>query len=209
MPDFHNVRFPITLGFGASGGPEFNTEITQLSNGAEHRNTPRALPRRRFDAGPGVRSQADLINLQEFFVARKGRLHSFRFLDPFDHKSCGYNETLSATDQTLGIGDGQAIELQLIKTYDNGTLARPVTKPDAESVEIALNGVPLSKSDFSADEVTGLVTFAAPPSIGVIVTAGFKFDCVVRFDTDVLNISFEDFGAGLVPSVPLVELPHA
>jgi len=41
---------------------------------------------------------------------------------------------------------------------------------------------------------------------GVVVTAGFRFDCPVRFDVDRLDVSLEAFGAGRVVGVPLVEL---
>jgi uncharacterized protein (TIGR02217 family) len=206
MSDFHDVRFPLALGFGASGGPEFTTETTLLANGAEHRNTPRALPRRRFDASPAIRSQQDLIALQSFFMARKGRLHSFRFRDPFDHLSCAHAEEISPSDQSLGLGDGQTVSFQLLKTYEGNNVPRPITKPDAPSVVMAVNGVEVSSSDFTVDDGTGLVTFNTAPLSGATITAGFAFDCVVRFDTDALDISLEDFGAGVISAIPLVEL---
>jgi uncharacterized protein (TIGR02217 family) len=53
------------------------------------------------------------------------------------------------------------------------------------------------------------VTFISAPEAGTIISAGFEFDCVVRFDTDQLDMTLEDFGAGQLRSLPLVELPYA
>lgn len=62
------------------------------------------------------------------------------------------------------------------------------------------------RSAGASDETTGVVTFDVAPPEGEVVSAGFEFDCPVRFDTDFLDISIETIGAGRVVSVPLVEL---
>ena len=56
MEAFHDVLFPISISFGATGGPEHRTEIVQLASGHEKRNARLSQSRRRFDAGTGVRS---------------------------------------------------------------------------------------------------------------------------------------------------------
>ena len=61
-------------------------------------------------------------------------------------------------------------------------------------------------SGWSIDETTGVVSFGAAPADGAVISAGFEFDCAVRFDTDLLDISIETVGAGRVVDVPLVEL---
>ena len=35
---FHDVRFPLAVAFGSSGGPERRTEIVALASGHEERN---------------------------------------------------------------------------------------------------------------------------------------------------------------------------
>lgn len=207
MTEFHNVRFPLSLAFGASGGPEFITQITQLSNGQEYRNAPHALPRRKYDAIAGVKSREQLSEIIEFFISRKGRLHSFRFSDPFDNRSCSIERTPSSLDQVLGQGDGETSEFQLIKRYDD--LIRPITKPLENSVFIAVDGVAVLPSEISTNLLTGQVILSTPPEPGTTITAGFLFDTVVRFDTDNLDMMLEDFGAGQMRSLPLVELPYA
>lgn len=63
---FHEVRFPLAIGFGASGGPERRTEIVTLGSGHEERNSPWALSRRRWNAGLGLRALDDIHALIEF-----------------------------------------------------------------------------------------------------------------------------------------------
>ncbi len=59
-------------------------------------------------------------------------------------------------------------------------------------------------SGFTVDTTTGLVSFAAAPSGAV--TAGYQFDCAVRFDSDALSVNLASFQAGEVPSIPLTEI---
>jgi uncharacterized protein (TIGR02217 family) len=56
MDAFHDVRFPVAVSFGATGGPERRVEIVALTSGREKRNLRLAHSRRHFDAGTGVRS---------------------------------------------------------------------------------------------------------------------------------------------------------
>jgi uncharacterized protein (TIGR02217 family) len=60
---FHEVRFPLRLSLGASGGPGRRTDIVALSNGGETRNARWADARRRYDAGTGLRGLEDLYQL--------------------------------------------------------------------------------------------------------------------------------------------------
>ncbi len=75
------------------------------------------------------------------------------------------------------------------------------------SVRVAVNGVEQAVgSGFNCDPLTGLVTFAAAPPLGAVVTAGFVFDVPVRFDTDELDIDLSAFDAGEIPKIPLIEI---
>ena len=204
---FHEVDFPLALSRRVSGGPERRTEIVALISGHEERNQLCADSRRRYDAGTGLRALDDIHTLVAFFEARRGRFHGFRFRDPADHKSCAPTGAPAATDQSIGTGDGATVSFQLAKTYGAGTSdwVRKITKPVSGSVLIALDGIPQS-SGFSVDDATGVVTFDSAPGVGVAVTAGFKFDVPVRFDTDRLDVDLDAFAAGSAPHVPLVEI---
>ncbi len=205
---FHDVRFPGAVSLGSSGGPERRTEIVTLGSGREERNAPWAQSRRRYDAGTGLRSFDDLYAVTAFFEARRGRLHAFRWKDPLDFKSCPPSQAISATDQTLGTGDGARDAFQLVKTYwdAGGAYERRIVKPVAGSVRVALNGVELTAADFTVDDAQGRVTIAHAPGAGVVVTAGFRFDVPVRFDADRLDMNLSAFQAGEAPHIPLVEV---
>lgn len=205
MSAFHEIRFPFAIGLGASGGPERRTEIVTLVSGREERNSPWANSRRRWDAGPGIASLDDIHTLLAFFEARQGRLHGFRFRDPLDNRSCAPSVQPSPADQVLGTGDGGTAAFQLVKLYASGAQSwtRIIAKPVEGSVLAAIDGV---ETPVTTDHTTGLITFDTPPAPGAVITAGFAFDCPVRFDTDRLDIALDTVGAGAVPHVPLVEL---
>jgi uncharacterized protein (TIGR02217 family) len=206
MNAFHEGLPPLALAIGSRGGPERRTEIVTLGSGREERNTPWAHGRRRYDIGGALATLNDLHALQAFFEARRGRLQAFRFRDFVDWKSCPPQQAISPLDQPLGVGDGARDAFQLVKVYGEGedAYARPIRKPVAGSVRIAVNGV--ETSAFTVAAATGVATFAAPPSPGAVLTAGFHFDTPVRFDTDRLEATLEAVGAGRAASVPLVEV---
>jgi uncharacterized protein (TIGR02217 family) len=208
LASFHDVRFPAAVSFGATGGPERRNEIVQLTSGREKRNARFAQSRHHYDAGTGVRSLADLHDILDFFEARRGSLHAFRFRDPFDMKSCRPEQTPSALDQVLGTGDGTVVRFALVKRYGESEDAyiRRISKPVAWSLKVAVGGV--ETTEFSFDEETGEIVFApgAIPAASVEVTAGYEFDVPVRFDAERLSISLTAFKAGQIPSIPLVEV---
>ncbi len=206
---FHNVQFPTNLSYGSAGGPERLTEIVPLANGHEERSTPWAHARRRYDAGFGLRSLDDLDQLLAFFEARRGQLHAFRWKDWTDYKSCGLAATITPFDQRIGMGDGQQTQFQLTKRYASGQefYLRPIRKPIANTVYVALGGDPkLQDDEFSVNPDTGIVTFVIPPDIGAEISAGFEFDVPARFDTDSLQTSIAAFSAGELPNVPILEV---
>ena len=206
MAGFHEVRFPIDVAFGSLGGPERRTEIVVTGSGREERNSRWAHSRRRFDVGYGVRTLDDLAIVVAFFEERRGRLYGFRFRDPTDFASAAPSAAIGPHDQRLGSGDGETTVFALRKTYggDDAPYRRPIVKPVAGSVRVAVDGEEITA--FDVDARTGLVSLAAPAPAGAAVTAGFAFDCPVRFDTDRLEIDLAAFAAGSLPSIPIVEI---
>ena len=206
---FHEVRFPLPISLGASGGPERRTEIVTLGSGREERNSPWAMSRRRYNAGLGLRKLDDIHELVAFFEARRGRLYGFRWRDRVDWKSGAPGEAVTPLDQALGTGDGERMVFPLVTTYVSGEASymREIAKPVAGTLRVALDGAERYEGeDFTLDAATGLVSFAAAPGAGVAVTAGFEFDVPVRFDTDFLDINLAAFEAGSVPDIPVVEI---
>lgn len=207
--NFHEVRFPAPLSIGSSGGPERLTEIVTLRNGAEERNSPWRHSRRRYDAGLGARSLDDLAEIVAFFEARQGQLYGFRWKDWADFKSCLPSARPGALDQRIGVGDGANRLYALTKQYGTGetAYARPIRKPVAESVLIAVAGSVLEAGiGYELDPASGAVTLAEAPAEGAFVTAGFEFDVPVRFDADQIAVNVAGFASGEIPSIPVLEV---
>jgi uncharacterized protein (TIGR02217 family) len=204
---FHAIRFPLDVALGAHGGPERLTDIVTLRNGAEERNSRWANSRRRYNAGYGVKSRADMQAVLAFFEERRGRFHSFLWRDGLDFSSNGGNGTPTPLDQPLGTGDGTTVQFQLVKQYGAAfdPYLRPITKPVSGSVRLAVAGTEVT-TGWSVDALTGLVTFAEAPAAETALTAGFLFDVPVRFDSDRLDVELTSFDAAEAPSIPLVEV---
>tara|TARA_R110002094_G_scaffold154886_2_gene142066 strand:- start:704 stop:1336 length:633 start_codon:yes stop_codon:yes gene_type:complete len=206
---FHEVRFPPSLSFGASGGPQRRTQVVTLANGFEERNTPWAHSRRVYDAGIGMRSVDDLQEVIGFFEARRGQLHGFRWKDWADYKTSKVGLDPVFDNETIGFGDGVTAAFQLTRTYRSGehSYARPVRKPVKGTVRIGIEQDELTEGvDYEVDITTGVVTFQHPPDPAMEVYAGFEFDVPVRFDTDRILASVGSFNAGQVPDVPVIEV---
>jgi uncharacterized protein (TIGR02217 family) len=148
---FHQVRFPLDVALGARGGPERMTDIVTLSSGREERNQRWAQSRRRYNAGYGIKSRADMQIVLAFFEERRGRFHSFLWRDGLDNSSNG--------PQPLGTGNGSATQFQLVKRYGAAfdPYDRPITKPVAATVDVFADGV--ATGGFAVDALTGIVTF--------------------------------------------------
>ncbi|WP_102957771.1 DUF2460 domain-containing protein [Mangrovicella endophytica] len=208
IASFSEERFPLRVAFGSSGGPERRTDVVRLSTGFESRNQRHRHSVRRYDAGSGVRSVDDLLEVLDFFEARRGKLVGFRFRDHLDWQSCRRGGAITALDQTLGTGDGETRRFALMKTYGSGEASyqRPIAKPVAGSVHVAVGGVALAGASYSVDAIAGIVELAAAPAAGMAITAGFAFDVPVRFDIDQLSVNLAAFEAGDIPTIPLVEI---
>lgn len=210
MTAFHDILFPLDIALKSAGGPERRTEIVSFGSGREERNARWAHSRRRYDAGYGVKTLAALQSVVAFFEERRGRLHGFRWRDRLDQTSSPAGGPISPLDQGIGIGDGATASFQLVKTYGSAfaPYQRPIAKPVAGSVRVAVGGSELASNAFTCDATTGIVTFASghSPAAGAAITAGFQFDVPVRFDTDYLEVDLSAFAAGAIPKIPLVEI---
>lgn len=206
---FHEIQFPTGISRGSSGGPMRMTEVVTLRSGYEQRNTIWADSRRKYDAGLGLQDLKDLYETLEFFEARRGRLHGFRWKDWADYKSLDPITATSATDINIGTGDNSTTTFQLVKNYSDsgGSYTRTIKKPVSGSVKIAVDSsVQTEGIDFTVDTTTGIITFTSAPGSGLAVTAGFEFDVPVRFDMDEIIVNVEQFNAGAIPTIDIVEI---
>ncbi len=203
---FEDVIFPLEIGREATVTAEFSTNVVTTLSGHERRNSSWSDARLGYDVGPGVRSENELSVLLDFFRARRGPAIGFRFADPFDFSSHGMIGAPSMLDQILGIGDGLRTSFTLVKNYGDADQVRRITRPRPQSVVIAVNGAVVTGWTLDA---LGIVAFETAPESGGVVTAGFHFDVPVRFAEDRIEVSRATFGAGDIPSVPLVEIREA
>ena len=201
-------RFPEDISYNSKGGPAYNTTVIQINSGHEKRNINWQYPLCEYDVAYGVRSQSALYVLIEMFHVVAGQGHGFRYKDFNDHKSCTDQlyGTISDTDQLLDLGDSSTVAFQLKKTYTMGAMSRerPIRKPVTGTVVVALDGVP-QPTGWTVDTTTGIITFSVAPGTDVEVTAGFEYDIPVRFDSDTLDIKYDNYDIQST-SVPLQEI---
>jgi len=179
---FHDVQFPTDISKGSSGGPMRRTDIVTLRSGAEERNAIWANSRHVYDAGMGLRNTDDLYEVIQFFEARNGRLHAFRWKDWSDYRSGLPRQAVTAFDQDIGTGDGATVAFQLSKTYTSGanSYTRDITKPVegtvllaytiATGAELIADATDMQTTNWSNDGATG----AADGSSYGVYTSAYK-----------------------------------
>lgn len=192
-PGFHEVRFPDAIARGATGGPEFRTEIAALASGFEQRNANWSAARARFDIGTAIRTREQMAEVIAFFRARKGRAYGFRFRDWTD---------FDAVDQEMA-ATSDPLVWQLVKRYVSGagTDVRTISKPEAGTVVVRVAGVVAAPS---VDTTTGRVSFASAPA--AVPRADFRFDVPARFDTDHLPVTADSYNTLNVSSIAIIEI---
>ena len=192
MQAYDDVQFPVPIAAEAEVAPGFATTILTSAGGAEQRVAAWAEARTTYDVGPGLRSEADIALLLDFFRARMGPARAFRLRDPFD---------ATMTDTVIGTGDGMTRRFALAKRY--GDTTRRIVRPVAGSVTVAVGGVATSAFAIEPD---GWVLLDAAPAQDAVVSAACVFDVVVRFAEDRLTVNRATYLAGMAASVPLVEV---
>ncbi|NSM56570.1 TIGR02217 family protein [Wolbachia endosymbiont of Atemnus politus] len=194
---FTEIRFPENISYSSTGGPEYSTDAVTIHNGCEQRKINWSHARARYNIAYGIRSNEQLQELITFFHTRKGKAIGFRFKDWLD---------FTTTNQEIGIGDDKKTTFQLIKTYISGKdkHMRIIKKPVHGTVKIYLNNK--KDSEYSVNYSNGEIIFMKPPAKGAIITASFEFDVPVRFDTDHLNASIDNYGSNSWNNIPLVEV---
>jgi len=185
---FHDVRMPESVARGYSGGPGFATVVQDTASGHEVRIARWAQGRHRYRAEKTALDAGDIAELKAFYLARRGALFAFRWKDHLDFTSAADGQSAPTdVDQVIGTGDGTRVLFPLRKQYDLAGLnpyVRPITLPVDGTVVVAFDGSPQS-SGWTVNLTSGVVTFDGPPSLDVVITAGFEFDVPVRFEKNV------------------------
>lgn len=206
-----NRDFPRDVAQGCQGVMMRRDELVTLASGREEVNQRWRHARRSWNAGLAIRSADDLSEVLDLWEEAAGRVHSFRFRDWLDFKSCKPSAAPAALDQVLGTGDGSTRSFQMVKTYGAARpYVRPIELPRLSSVLVGVGGSPRAEG-WSLSPIGGVLTFDAPPSPGSLVTAGYMFDVPVRFEADSILAEWSYFGpsggdgVAQAPDISLIE----
>lgn len=158
---FIEQRLPDCIAFGATFGPEYQTNVVVVNSGHENRNINWAKARLVANIGYRNKPEADTQALIAWFRSMKGRAHGFRVRDWSDY---------TVTVQTGTLKPLSANTYQLCKTYETGTLdeQRDIRKPVAAGLQVFdAGGTPLPALGYTLDTTTGVVTtqsYTPPPT---------------------------------------------
>lgn len=203
-----DIRLPEKWSKGSAGGPEWLTLVVPKASGDETRRSRWSRPIWKYEIAHNVKSPADISELRRFHLARRGRRTGFLLKDWIDFTSNADGITPpTMLDQPLGTGDGSDTTFQLIKRYGDAvdSFDRPIFWPTLSSLLIAVNGA-AKVSGVAVNRGTGIVTLTPAPAAAAVITAGFAFDVPVRFDDDLLQISWDTINSRSAGQVPLIEV---
>jgi uncharacterized protein (TIGR02217 family) len=198
MPDIGILPRLIGQGWSVSKAWTWQSRIQRAASGRELRTLDYPFPLCQFSLVyevigqnfPGMPAQ-DYNNLVGFVGACQGAFGTFLYDDPTDN---------TAVRQFIGNGDGVTTQFQLqrlvapLQPWGPGPgFTDLVTAPKAVTA-IYYNGAQTGHGG-NADAATGIITFGAPPPLGVQITADFTFYFRCRFMSD--SYAFENFMKGL------------
>lgn len=200
------VVLPPGYSYGFTGGPAFDTRIRRMDGGGESRVQVIDEPSWKWQATrKNFGDDADVDGLLRWFLARRGALYGFLFLDARDFSTSltGPTGVPTALDQIIGFGDGVKTRFKLRKQYTDpgGMTARtfprrvvPLTGTASAAVArvlgvdvgasiqpaVAIDGTPDGSAVFMPSSME--VEFLSAPTMGAQVTWGGYFVTPVRFD---------------------------
>jgi uncharacterized protein (TIGR02217 family) len=193
-------RFNIAIRYGTVGSPEFNTDVSIVTSGAEQRKANWLESRGAWQLSSELYTRDELRALLAFFRERRGKAGGFRFKDWSDFQATpveGQFETVITNPNVL----------QMVKVYKTGTniTTRLISKPVSGTITIYKNGV--KQPAFALDYKNGLLVAS-----GTGYSWSGQFDVPARFDTDHFECAFEGYrdsdGEALyaISSLPIVEI---
>lgn len=156
---FKNVRFPIDISVGVSGGPEYSTDIVVSGNGREKRNANWAVPLYSFDAAHGIKTQSMMNDLVAFFRLMNGRLHTFRFKNWAEYTINNNNYSWSS-DGIFNGGEIYQIHRKIQFLSEQADYHK-ITKIVSGTFKVFLDAVEISNTLYTVNYETGIVTFNA------------------------------------------------
>ncbi|GGC70254.1 glycoside hydrolase family 24 [Siccirubricoccus deserti] len=210
---FHEVRFPDSIAYGATGGPVWSTNVAAVSSGIEQRNQKWTAARHSYNVETGIKTLAHFSQVLAFFHARRGRLFGFRFKDWGDYSTAVSPEiAITANDQAIGTYTGAPLQIAKLYGDAEGSYMRTLRKIVAGTARVAVSGTETLSSGYypwSVDLNTGLLSFTGSGltlPTGLAITVGCEFDVPVRFDTDSLSGTYEGWRRLPIRNISIIEL---
>ena len=197
---FLERRFPECVSFGSQGGPGFKTSVFTFDSGITTSDINWERMRGRYEATFENVTPTDIEEVEDFFYGMRGKALAFRYKDWTDYQ---------ISSQNVGVGTGTDTTFQIFKRYQSGQniFDRIIKKTVIGTSQVSIDGVgQLEGSDYFMLDAEGRIVFMNPPAAGAIIRLDYiEYDVPVRFDTDYLNISYDDFRQ-LNTSVDLIEV---
>lgn len=190
------MRFPSDISYGASGGPIWNTEVIKVQSGIEKRNQVWSIPLYKFECAHGVKSQEQLNELIDFFYQMNGKAKPFRYKNWAEYQI------------TKTTSDIQRPTTETLKIYTRySTFSRRITKIVNGTFKLYANDV-LVNTGYSLDIDTGIITLQTPASYpsNIVFTCESEYDFWVRFETDEMFVSIDNYNVYSWNQIPLVEI---
>ena len=186
---FLNARLLECVAYGFEGRLTYATTIHPLRSGNESRNATRSNGRWMFSALAQNIQPENYADLLDAFNAMRGSNDSCRFKNWLDYE---------VTGQSLGNAPSGSTPVQLVKssTFGGVTRTKNITKPVAGTVTVYQSGV-AKAGTFST--TTGLFTPTTNWTAGQPLTADFQWDVPVRFMSDELPATYDNWRAINVP----------
>jgi uncharacterized protein (TIGR02217 family) len=171
-----NALYPTLPGltWGITKTPIWSTQVQKAVNGRELRAAYFSYPNYKIKLKyEFLRSgaQAELQTLMGFYNARLGSFDSFLLNDTSDN---------TVLDQGFGTGNGVKTQFKLVRSY--GGFSEPIAYVNGAAI-IKSNGTVVSNYTIT----NGVVTFAAAPAVGAVLTWSGGFYYRVRFASDTLD----------------------
>lgn len=182
------------IDYGFEGGARYSTDVTELENGFEERDSAWMYGRHEFHASFGDINDEDRDTIINVFHVCRGKRHSFLFKDWNDY---------TAVAQPLATQQGTTNVVQLYKTYEWGVAytIRPIQALKAGTVIVRDQlGAPVAGT---ANVLTGEFTPTAAWGPGPYTWEG-EFYVWVRFDADYNPMTINSWRANTA-RVELVE----
>jgi len=185
---FVEQRFPECVSFGSQGGPGFKTSVFTFDSGFTALEVQWDRIRARYTATFENATPEDITEIEVFFYGMRGRALGFRYKDWSDYQ---------ITNQNMGVGDGITTTFQIFKRYESGghVFDRTIKKTVFFTANISMDGSQLLEgSDYDILHTRGQIVFSNPPANGSVVVVNYiEYDVPVRFDTDRLEVAYDDF----------------